>query len=634
MTPTCAPPIDATKVAIKYATEVISGKIVAGKLVKLACARFIRDLKTGTSRGVIFNDESKRKAQRVVDFIGNLKQFRGEWGKGGGQPIILAPWQVFVIVNLFGFLRPDGTRRFREAHIEIARKNGKTTLMAGIALYMLVGDDEPGAEVYCIATKKDQAREVFDAAVSMRGKSPSLREKIQTAGGVKPSNMYILETGSKFELQASDYGTADGKNVHCLIADELHQHPTRLLWDAYAEAIVARSQPLLIAITTAGYDQHGICYAQRNKAVNILAGNVDAVDGDHVFAFIACLDEEELGKDGKVTKPADDHFDEANWPKANPNLNVSVKLDALREKARNARMDTTALNTFLCKHMNVWTSQEIRWMDPLKWARCNKLGNAVSSLEQRKAAMERLLGRPCIGAFDLSSNNDLTAFVLLFPPCKEHKEKGEPIPQTLEDIRYRRPIQYAEKVVRAADPYWSVIPFFWVPEGRVDERTKKDRIPYRQWVKDGILLTTPGNTIKHEFLFDFVVKLKEKYDIKEIGFDTWNAQWIAEKLKEVGFTVEPVRPGFITMNEPMKDLMAKVLEGELEHFGNPILAWNAGNVAATQDPAGNIKPDKEASKEKIDGVVALIMAFARVCAKPELGEPVDSVYSSRGIVFL
>src|SRR5208282_5316815 len=214
--------IDAYKVAVKYASDILTGNIVAGKLLILAAKRFISDLKYGGQRGISF---SKDAAQHVVDFFGMLRHSKGEWGRGGGQPFILEPWQTFILANLFGFMRADGTRRFREAHIEVARKNGKTTFMSGVALYMLIADDEPGAEVYCIATKKDQAREVFDESVHMRKKSPFLARLVSVMGGVRPSNLAVLSTASKFELQASDYGTADGKNVHCLIADELHQHP-------------------------------------------------------------------------------------------------------------------------------------------------------------------------------------------------------------------------------------------------------------------------------------------------------------------------------------------------------------------------------------------------------------------------
>lgn len=622
--PPSAPHIDAYKVAVKYATDVITGTIVAGKLLRLAAKRFIQDLKFGSERGIHFD---KAAAQHAVDFFGTLRHTKGRWGKHGGDPFILSPWQTFIVCNLFGFKRADGTRRFRKAHIEVARKNGKTTLMAGIALYMLVADDEPGAEVYCIATKKDQAREVFDAAVNMRKKSPFLSRLVSVMGGSHPSNLAVLSTASKFELQASDYGTADGKNVHCLIADELHQHPTSLLYDAYFEATGARDQALVIAITTAGYNTHGFCFTQRTFAENILVGNIAAADSDSVFAFIACIDEPD--KDGKG---GDDWKDETCWIKANPNLGVSVSLDNLREHYREALLVPSSYNSFLCKKLNVWVNQAVRWMPPEKWARCNVAGPLAKPMDLRLAAMEKLKGRPAIGGLDMSAKNDLTAFALVFPPSKDTVEKI-PIAQTREELQHRSPQRFSEKIIMPGDPKWSVLAWMWVPEGCVEERTKKDRVPYKAWVDAGYLLTCPGDSIDHEFIYKKIIELRTKFSFGNIAFDAWNAQWISKKLEGEGFTVKDTRMGFPSMNEPMKELMGAVLECKLEHYADPALAWNAGNVSALTGATGAIMPDKKRSKEKIDGIVALIMAMSCVVANPTLSGNA-SVYNERGIVFL
>ncbi len=622
--PPSAVRIDAYKVAVKCATDILKGDTVAGKLLKLAAKRFIEDLKFGPIRGVTFD---KYAAQHVVDFFGTLRHSKGEWGTKGGQPFVLSPWQVFILANIFGFKRADGTRRFREVHIEVARKNGKTTFMSGIALYMLIADDEPGSEVYCIATKKEQAREVFDESVRMVRKSPMLAKKVYVSGGAFPNNISIAGTASKFQLQAADYGTADGKNVHCLIADELHQHPTRLLYDAYYEAMGARRQPLCFAITTAGYNQMGICFSQRKIAENILVGNVSAVDGDSVFAYIACIDEPD--KDGKG---GDDWKDETCWIKANPNLGVSVKLDNLREARNKALIDPTAYNSFLCKRLNVWVNQEIRWMPAEKWALCNHAGPLHKPMELRLAAIERLRNRICIGGLDLSSKIDLSTFALVFPPCKEVVEKT-PVPQTREEAHFRKPIQFTEKIITPADPYWSVLTWNWVPKECIAERVKKDRVHYDVWEREEYLRTCPGNVIDHEFIYKEIKKLRELFQFTDIAFDSWNAQWISKKLTDDGFKAEPVRMVYSAMNEPMKELMGMVLEKKLEHFGDPILAWAAGNVSATTDVNGNIRPDKEKSKEKIDPIVAIIMALSRICADPTLAQS-GSVYSSRGIVFL
>lgn len=610
--------IDAYKVAVKYATDVLTGQIVAGKLLRLAAKRFITDLKFGRERGITFDKDA---AQHVVDFFGNLRHSKGEWG---GLPFILAPWQTFILANLFGFMRADGTRRFRKGHIEVARKNGKTTFMSGIGLYMMVCDDEPGAEIYSISTTREQSKIVFDEAVRMRNKSPFLKSRVAS----HRNNLSILDTASKYEPQSADYGTADGKNTHCLIADELHQHPTRLLYDAYAQSIASRRQPLILAITTAGYDSLGICFEQRMIGENILVGLTPVDKGDNFFVYIACIDE----KDRETGLGGDDPFDEACWPKANPNLGVSVKMDNMREEAAEAEQSATALNSFLCKRLNVWTSQEIRWMAPEKWARCNVAGPTVSPKIQRVAAEQRLLGRTAIAGLDLSAKVDMSAFALVFPPQKEIIEKVAK-PQTQQDVWRRIPVEYEDRVTQVGDPLWSVLVWFWVPEGCVMERTKKDRVPYKAWVDEGYLGTCPGSVIDHEFVYKKITELRRRYNFREVAFDSWNAQWISKKLTDDGLKAEPCRMVYQTMSEPMKELMGMVLERKLEHYADPILAWNAGNVAATTDANGSIRPDKEKSKEKIDGIVAIIMALSRICADPTIAQP-NSVYSRRGIIFL
>ena len=459
--PPSHPKIKAYEVAVKYAKDVLTCQIVAGKLVKLACKRFVLDLKFGAARGLFFDKEA---AQHVCDFFGLLHHSKGEWGQGPGQVFVLSPWQVFVLANLFGWKRADKTRRFREAHIEVARKNGKTTFLAGIGLYMLLADDEPGADVFSAATTRQQAKEVFNEACRMRRKSPFLSSRI----GAFRNNLNVLATNSKFEPLSSDFGTLDGLNSHANLVDELHAHPSRHLYDVLFEATASRSQPLTLSITTAGYNRDGICFSQRKIAENILVGNVTASDGDAMFAFIACIDEpDHEGKNG------DNWEDEKCWPKANPNLGVSVKIDKLREAAAKAKIDPTALNSFLCKHLNVWTSQEIRWMPPEKWAKCNASGPLASPMANRLLALKRLEGRTCLGGLDLSSKIDLTSFVLLFPPTEKRVEK-KARPQTPEDIRRRSPMVYDEIVV-PADPFWSVLPWFWVPKDGIADRSKEEQ---------------------------------------------------------------------------------------------------------------------------------------------------------------
>lgn len=613
--PPSHPKMDAQEVALKYAKDVLTGKQIAGKLVKLACKRFIEDWKYGKARGLVWR---KDKAQHVVDFFGFLKHTKGEWG---GQTFVLLPWQVFVLANMFGWYWQDGTRRYKEIYIEVARKNGKSTLMAGIGLYMLFADDEPGAEVYSAATKKDQARIVFEEAANMRAKSPLLSSRIQVMGAKKPNNLNVLSSASKFEPLSSEDQTLDGLNVHCALIDELHAHPDRGLYDVIYEATGSRRNPMIIAITTAGYNRQGVCYKQRELCEKILVGAV-AVDraSDSVFSFIACADDN------------DDWQNEANWYKANPGLQDGViKIDKLRAAALKAKEDPTALNSFLRKHLNVWTSADVRWMPPEKWAACNHAGPLADVIKLRAAALAKLKGRMCFGGLDLSSKIDTTSFALLFPPVK--KMMGRKLvkvphpnnPRITTDV-------WEEYVKQEADPFWSLIVFYWMPKDNVDERVRKDRIQYDVWIRQGFIATTPGKVVNQDFIRTRINELRKDYQIEEIAFDSWNATQMKVNLETDGHKMQDCGQGFKSMSEPMKEVMATVIAGRLEHYGDPVLTWMMGNVQATQDPAGNIKPDKEASMEKIDGSVATIMAMSRVVANPNA--TADSVYTSRGIVFI
>jgi phage terminase large subunit-like protein len=832
------PHINAAEVAVKYANDVINGTIIAGKLVQYAAKRFLEDIANGALRGIIFDKDA---AQHVVDFFGFLQHSKGEWG---GEVFKLEPWQVFILANVFGWYKADGTRRFNEVYIEIARKNGKTTLLSGIGLYLLLMDDEPGAEVYCVspyskiltedlhwvnagdlavgqsvwgfdeyapknetyrklrpsvvlsttkvrqpsyrlymedgryvecsathlwlarrerssqkwltteslkvgdslrdigcpwreennkdagylagvfdgeaclttkgkredrngyaitfpqnpgivlehvkellarfsfsysegiskkvkklailgglreslrflgairpkrllakvptwlagaslgragrlkitkieflgtqeviaigtstatlivngflshncaATKKDQARICFDEAVRMRKSSSFLSARIVALR----SNLHVVSTSSKFEPLSSEDDTLDGLNIHGAIIDELHAHPDRKLYDVLFESTKSRRQPLIISITTAGYDREGICYKQRefgSKIVEgILSNRSDNYAGDNFFAFIACIDED------------DDWTDERNWYKANPNLGICVKLEGLRQAATKAKEDPTALNSFLRKHLNKWTSQDTAWMDPDKWSACNIAGkdkngnNAIYDVKKlRKAAIEYLKDRQCFGGLDLSSKIDISSFSLIFPPTNEDKR-------------------------------WHVLCWNWVPELNVPERVKKDRIPYDVWIREGFIEKTDGNVVDQDTVREKIKEIKKLFIINEIGFDSWNSTQISLQLEQDGLKMVETRQGYKTFSEPMKEMMALVLSKKIEHYGDPVLSWAMNNVAATCDPAGNIKPDKEKAKEKIDPAVASLMALARAIANPVLAA---NPYNKRGITFI
>ena len=370
---------NSARVAKKYIADVLAGKATACKWVRLFCERHEKDLKSGTKRGLYFDED---EAERVLRFFDFLRHSKGEWG---GQAFILSPWEQAYLWVLFGWRKKDGSRRFRISYLEVARKNGKSTLAAGVALYLLDGDKEPGAEVYSAATKRDQAKIVHGEACRMVRASTMLKQFIT----VRTDNMFVLDTNSKFEPLSSDYNSLDGLNIHGAIVDEVHAHKTRDLWDILETATGARRQPLMFAITTAGVSRQGICRELHDYLEKVLDGSLE---DDSFCGIIFTLDEE------------DDYTDERVWVKANPNLGVSVKLDDLRDKIRKAREAPAALNAFLRLHMNIWTQAETRWIDPDAWAACGE-----------QTPLEDLRKEPCYAGLDLSSTTDISAFVLKFP---------------------------------------------------------------------------------------------------------------------------------------------------------------------------------------------------------------------------
>jgi len=549
--------------AAQYVEDVLGGQQVACKSVRLACERHRRDLETGAERGLWFDDTAARIA---IAFFRLLKHSKGEWA---GQVMELEPWQQFIIGELFGWKRTDGLRRFRTAYLEVARKNGKTTMAAGIGLYLLVADNEPGAEVYSAATKRDQARLSHGEATRMAKSSPQIRRLVT----IYKDNIHIKDTASKFEPLGADADTIDGLNVHGALVDELHAHKTRDVWDQLETATGSRRQPLMAAITTSGFDRHSICFQFHEYTEKILSGVI--VD-DSWFGMIYSLDE------------GDEWDSEANWIKANPNLGISKKWDDMRRKAARAKEMPSALNAFLRLELDVWTESETKWMNMDHWRACGTMVDAAG-----------LRGRTCYAGLDLSSNIDVSAFLLVFPP------------QTEGDL-----VQ--------------VLCRFWIPEESMHERVHNDRVPYDVWVRQGYITATPGNVIDYSYILAQVDEDMQAYDIHELAFDRWGATKIQTDLMELGgedFLVQ-FGQGFASMTAPMKELEKLILGHRLAHGNNPVLTWMADNLVARQDPAGNIKPDKARSREKIDGMVALIMALDRALRHEKKRR---SVYEDRGL---
>lgn len=525
---------------------VLEGRITVGRLARLAVERHYRDLREQERRGLMWRPEMA--AHTLAFFPKFCRHFEGEWA---GQPVELASWQAFWIAVEFGWYRTDGARRFRTFYEEVARKNGKSTKLAGVGLYLFAADKEAGAQVYTAATKLEQAKITHKAAEMMVAKSPHLRRLIKN----HLNRLWIPGTANLFVPLGADARTLDGLNVHGAIVDELHAHPSRELWDVLDTARGARKRSVMHAITTAGFNQDGsICLEQRNYLIQILEG---ALDDDSFGGVIYTLD------------PGDDWFDESNWVKANPNLGVSVFLEELRTQAQKARAVPAALNNFLTKRLNIWTQALESWLSLESWDACGQ------PLDE-----EALRGRRCFGGLDLASRTDIAAWILLFPPLQP-------------------------------DGSWDVLVRLFVPADNMLTRDRKDRVSYSAWARQGHITATAGNAIDQEAIRAQILDDAGKFDLQSIGFDEWNAGKLAAELMDDGVEMVALTQNFQNLSEPSKELEALVLSRRLNHGGHPVLRWMAGNVVVLRDTNDNYRPNKKKSRDRIDGIVALIMALNR-----------------------
>ena len=511
----------------------------------------------------------KASADVAVTFFERLLHHtKGEWS---GEPFALQTWQRKDIIRpLFGWKRQDGSRRYRRAYIEIPRKNGKSTLAAGLALLLLFADNEPGAEIYSCAVDRDQAAIVFETAKAMVEASPQL----QRYADIFKRSIVVPSMRSSYKVLSADAPSKHGLNAHGIVFDELHAQPNRELWDVMTTSMGARRQPLLIAITTAGYDRESICWEQHEYARQVLNGTID---DPSFFAYIAAADE------------SDDWLNPATWRKANPGYGVTVKPEYLETEANRAKQVPAYQNTFRRLHLNQWTQQDTRWLDLAAWDAC---ANKVDPAE--------LAGRVCYGGLDLASTTDVAALALIFPPDDE----GEP---------------------------YQVLPHFWIPGQNVVEKGRRDRASYDAWVRAGYITATPGDAIDYETIRARIEELGERYNIREIAFDRWGAVQMSQQLEGAGFTMVAMGQGFASMAAPTKELLRLVINREIAHGGNPVLRWMADNMVVRTDPAGNVKPDKSKSTAKIDGMVATIMALDRATRH---GATKPSVYNDRGLLIL
>lgn len=558
-----------------YATEVVSGRIVAGRLVRLACARHLTDIAEASARGLVWRHD---EAQRVIDFFPEVLCLPDETEDGmGGKPFVLSPFQQFIAGSLFGWYTAAGFRRFRIAYIETAKGSGKTPFGAGLMLYLLVADGERGAQVYAAAVTKDQAKLAFTDAENMVKVSPELNALIDQ----KVNNLAVLDTGSYFRPISAEKRGLDGKRVHGALIDELHEHPSDIVTAKMRAGTKNRKNALIFEITNSGFDRHTVCYQHHEYSRQVLEG---LASNDAWFAFVCHLDPCESCRAAGKLQPTDDcpHCDDwrtegPHWLKANPNLGVSLSWQYLREQVREARGMPGHQNIVRRLNFCQWTEQATRWLDLAAWDAC---GEAPIDLAA-------LAGRRCYLGLDLSSTRDLSALVLIFPSDDEES--------------------------------YQVLPFFWVPAESLTQRVARDHVPYDVWERDGYLETTDGNVIDYEVIRAKILTCVETFDVQEVAYDDWNATQLITQLTADGLACVPIRQGFKSLSAPSKEVEKLVLSKQLHHGGHPVLRWNAANVSAEQDAAGNIKPSKKASTERIDGIVALIMAVDRATRNANTG---------------
>lgn len=541
---------DYCAIAADYAARVLDGSQLACKWVKLACQRQRDDLKRWKEDGPFVWDPEA--ASRVCRFIELLTHTKGELA---GQRIKLEPWQVFILTTAFGWRRrEDGGRRFRRVYIEVARGNGKSCLSSGVALYCLVADNEPGAEVYSFATTRDQAKIVFGDAKRMAETNLPLRKRFGLE--VLANALYVPSTGSTFQAKSAEGSTLDGLNTHLAVVDELHAHKTRAVYDVVETSLGKRRSSLLWCITTAGFDTSGICYEVRTMSTRVLERQ--AID-ETQFAVIYTADED------------DDWTSPEALEKANPNWRVSVRPEMILSLLAKAKALPSAINNFKTKHLDIWCSASNAWMDKGAWAQC----------EDHSLRLEDFEGERCIIGLDLGSKNDMTAKVKVFP------------------IETDGPTRYA------------VFCDFYLPERAVENAVNSQ---YSGWAEEGLLHVTPGamtdlNVVEEDLREDL-----SRFNVEAVVYDPWQATQMATTLSEDDAPMVECRMTVQNMSDPMKSVEALVLDRRLLHDGNPILTWMMGNVVAKLDAKDNIFPRKERYEQKIDGVIALIMAMGNALA--------------------
>jgi phage terminase large subunit-like protein len=543
---------DYCKIATRYAEQVVAGKITACKWVKLACQRQLDDLK----RDFPYKFD-KKKANRICQFVEGLPHIKGEWAKRR-QKLILEPWQCFIYTTVFGWVdKSTGLRRFRIAYNEMGRKNGKSAMSSPVGLYMAFADGEQGAEVYSAATTRDQARIVWEAAKMMAERESGFRDAFGVA--TSAHSIYQTSTASRFQALSAEGNSLDGLNVHCAIIDELHAHQTPKVYDVIESSRGSRKQPLLWIITTAGFDQSGVCFQQRNYVTQILSG---AVKDDNYFGIIYSPDE------------GDNWLDESNWIKANPNLGVSVFVEEMRMEARKASKLPSALNNFLTKRLCMWVNADVALFDLTKWKQLADPGLKI----------ENFSIDPCWIGVDLAPRHDFCSRVA---------------------------------VIRCERDYYVFAKHF-LSEGEIENSPNAS---YAGWAAEGWIQTNPGDTTSYDAVEEDLLELAKTCSIQEVEYDPFTAKEILDHMQAEGLTMVEMRMSVQNLSAATKKLDALIAESKIHHNGDPVLTWMLSNVMGHYDRKDNVYPVKGPDKKPIDGAVALIMALARAMIGETSKEP-------------
>lgn len=538
--------------AITYSRSVTRKRrpVLACQHVKNACLRFLNDLKRDDL--VMVRDQ----AERWCRFLEKLPHVKGKWAAQHSR-LVLSDWQIFCTVNVFGFyFTESGRRRFREAYIEVPRKNGKSFYVAGVGLGMMTIDGEHGAEIYCGATTEEQAWHVFRPAKKICEKQPDLVDKFGIS--VNAKTLTIDHTGARFEPVIGDPG--DGASPSCGIADEFHEHKNSDLVDTFSTGMGAREQPLLIMITTAGSDMGGPCFAKRDDIIKILNGSVN---DDRVFGIIYSLDDNDKWDTIKAQI------------KANPNYDLTVDAEFLKGQLSQARRSPIKQVAYKTKHLNLWVGAKAAWMNMLAYQKC----------KHKTLKLEQFKGRRCIVGIDLASKIDIASMSIVFLPTSN-------------------------------DSSFTVFVKHYIPE---DVILEGGNTRYKAWHSGGYFEATPGNVIDYDYIESDLIELRSLFEVVEVAYDPFQATQFSTRMASEGFSMVEIGATVKNFSEPMKELEALILKQMIYFTDCPILTWMFGNVVAKLDKKDNIFPNKQQPENKIDGVVATIMALNRAITHKETG---------------